>query len=87
MTDDNSLTPLARYRRAKLGIVSRPRRAFLEIFPAGLEIIDLIVITFVGFMKQRVLINGGQALTTLSISSVFHNYAQTSRSLPTNSDS
>ncbi|KAH9483475.1 hypothetical protein JR316_0002943 [Psilocybe cubensis] len=58
---DNSFTPLARYRRAKLGIVSRSRRAFLEILPAGINLIDLIVVTFVGFMKQRVMVEGGAA--------------------------
>ncbi|EGN97865.1 hypothetical protein SERLA73DRAFT_138000 [Serpula lacrymans var. lacrymans S7.3] len=51
--NDNSQTPLARYRRAKLGIVSRSRRAFLEIFPAGINITDFIVVTFVTFSKQR----------------------------------
>lgn len=54
-----TLIPLARYRRAKLGIVSRPRRAFLEILPAGVGIIDFIVVTFVAFMKQRVGIEDG----------------------------
>ncbi|KDR82124.1 hypothetical protein GALMADRAFT_135488 [Galerina marginata CBS 339.88] len=58
LLDDNSFTPLARYRRAKLGIVSRSRRAFLEILPAGINLIDFIVVTFVGFMKQRVLVEG-----------------------------
>jgi hypothetical protein len=52
MLNDNSQTPLARYRRAKLGIVSRSRKAFLEIFPAGLNVIDLIVVTFVSFSKE-----------------------------------
>ncbi|KAF9463422.1 hypothetical protein BDZ94DRAFT_610254 [Collybia nuda] len=56
MLNDNSHTLLARYRRAKLGIVSRSRRAFLEILPAGLSSVDLIVVTFVSFMKQRVTI-------------------------------
>ncbi|ESK84855.1 hypothetical protein Moror_14949 [Moniliophthora roreri MCA 2997] len=51
--DDNSQTPIARYRRAKLGIVSRSRRPFLEIFPAGINCIDLIVATFVSYMIQR----------------------------------
>jgi hypothetical protein len=55
--NDNSNTPLARYRRAKLGIVSRSRRAFIEILPAGLGVVDLIVVTFVSFMKQRVAID------------------------------
>ncbi|KAH7924668.1 hypothetical protein BV22DRAFT_494105 [Leucogyrophana mollusca] len=48
----NTLIPLARYRRAKMGIVSRSRRAFLEIFPAGINIIDLVVVTFVSYYKQ-----------------------------------
>ncbi|KAK7040341.1 hypothetical protein VNI00_009809 [Paramarasmius palmivorus] len=51
--NDNSQTPLARYRRAKLGIVSRPRRASLEILPAGINCIDFIVTTFVSYMIQR----------------------------------
>ncbi|EEB90589.1 hypothetical protein MPER_11182, partial [Moniliophthora perniciosa FA553] len=53
LLDDNSQTPIARYRRAKLGIVSRPRRPFLEIFPAGINCIDLIVATFVSYMIQK----------------------------------
>ncbi|KAG6827771.1 hypothetical protein H0H87_003658 [Tephrocybe sp. NHM501043] len=52
--NDDSNTLLARYRRAKLGIVSRPRKAFIEVTPAGLSVADLIVVTFVSFMKQRV---------------------------------
>lgn len=50
--NDNSLTPIARYRRAKIGIVSRSRRAFLEIFPAGVNIVDFVVVTFVSFAKH-----------------------------------
>ncbi|KAF7972262.1 hypothetical protein HWV62_35562 [Athelia sp. TMB] len=55
MLNDNSLTPIARYRRAKLGIVSRSRRAFLEILPAGVNIVDLVVVTFVSYAKQYLL--------------------------------
>ncbi|KAE9410100.1 hypothetical protein BT96DRAFT_468323 [Gymnopus androsaceus JB14] len=51
--DDNSQLPLARYKRAKLGIVSRPRRPSLEIFSAGINSLDLIVVTFVSFMIYR----------------------------------
>ena len=47
--------PIARYRRAKLGIVSRPRRGFLEIFPHGNVSMDLVVTTFVGFMRTCVI--------------------------------
>ncbi|KAL1706292.1 hypothetical protein EV121DRAFT_269266 [Schizophyllum commune] len=50
--NDNSKTPIARYRSAKLGIVSRSRRASLEILPAGINLIDLIVVSFVAFMKH-----------------------------------
>jgi len=53
LLNDNSYVLLARYRRAKLGIVSRSRKAFLEILPAGLGIVDFIVVTFVSFMKHR----------------------------------
>jgi len=49
---DNSLTPIARFRRAKIGIVSRSRRACLEILPAGLNMVDFVVVTFVSFAKH-----------------------------------
>lgn len=62
---DNPFMPLARYRRAKLGIVSRGRRAFLEILPAGLGILDLIVVTFVGFMRQRIMVGTGPATAAI----------------------
>ncbi|KII89446.1 hypothetical protein PLICRDRAFT_608451 [Plicaturopsis crispa FD-325 SS-3] len=52
LLDDNSQTPIARYKRAKLGIISRSRRASLEVLPAGINIIDLIVVTFVSFVRQ-----------------------------------
>ncbi|EAU81793.1 hypothetical protein CC1G_10396 [Coprinopsis cinerea okayama7 len=51
---DSTMMPLARYRRAKLGIVSRSRKASLEIMPEGLAVMDMIVVTFVAFMKYRV---------------------------------
>lgn len=57
MLNDNSLTPIARYRHAKLGIVSRSRRAFLEILPAGVNIVDLVVVTFVSYAKQFLLVD------------------------------
>ncbi|KJA19139.1 hypothetical protein HYPSUDRAFT_217822 [Hypholoma sublateritium FD-334 SS-4] len=60
LSSSNAIMPVARYGRAKVGIVSRSRRAFLEIFPAGLAIIDLIVVTFVAFMKQRILIDSAE---------------------------
>lgn len=49
----NAPIPLARYRQAKLGIISRSRRAFLEIFPAGINVIDFIVVTFVSYAKYH----------------------------------
>jgi hypothetical protein len=60
------MIPLARFRRAKIGIVSRSRRAFLEILPAGINLIDLIVVTFVAFMKQRVMIEEASYSTDTS---------------------
>jgi len=65
---DNGFTPLARYHCAKIGIVSRSRRAFLEILPAGIEIIDLIVVTFVAFIKQCVLIEGSASCDACPVS-------------------
>ncbi|KAF9481311.1 hypothetical protein BDN70DRAFT_930959 [Pholiota conissans] len=78
ISSTNSVTPIARYRRAKLGIVSRSRRAFLEIFPAGLAIIDFIVVTFVAFMKQRILIDNPENLP----SDVIRHPSQTSSPAP-----
>ncbi|KAF5349671.1 hypothetical protein D9756_008875 [Leucocoprinus leucothites] len=46
-------TPIACYRPAKLGIVSRSRRGFLEILPEGLEKEDWIVATFAGYFRMR----------------------------------
>ena len=57
LLNDNSLTPIARYRRAKIGIVSRPRRAFLEILPAGVNIVDLVVVTFVSYAKHTLTVD------------------------------
>ncbi|TFK29640.1 hypothetical protein FA15DRAFT_663791 [Coprinopsis marcescibilis] len=51
---DQSFVPLARYRRAKIGIVSRPRKASLEVFPPGIGLMDMVVVTFVAFMRFRV---------------------------------
>ncbi|PFH53532.1 hypothetical protein AMATHDRAFT_97975, partial [Amanita thiersii Skay4041] len=49
--NDNTHTLLARFCRAKVGIVSRPRRSSLEIHPAGLHMVDWIVLTFVTFWR------------------------------------
>lgn len=46
-------TPIARYRPAKLGIISRSRRGFLEILPGGLEKEDWIVVTFAGYFRMK----------------------------------
>ncbi|KAF8643463.1 hypothetical protein AX16_009019 [Volvariella volvacea WC 439] len=56
--NENYIAPLARYRRAKLGIVSRSRKAFLEVFPSGYGALDLIISTFVTFIKQREKVRG-----------------------------
>ncbi|KAF9546595.1 hypothetical protein CPC08DRAFT_755566 [Agrocybe pediades] len=48
-------TALALFKQAKIGIVSRPRRAYLEILPTGMHLRDFIVVTFVAFMKQRII--------------------------------
>jgi hypothetical protein len=63
----NALVPLARYRHAKLGIISRSRRAFLEIFPAGANVIDFIVITFVSYAKHYWLDELDQVLTLSAV--------------------
>ncbi|KAF6758288.1 hypothetical protein DFP72DRAFT_191252 [Ephemerocybe angulata] len=56
LVEPSAYINVARYRRPKLGIVSRSRRGFLEIFPcANTSDVDLIVTSFVGFMKQCVL--------------------------------
>jgi hypothetical protein len=46
-------TPIACFRPAKLGIVSRSRRGFLEILPPGLDKEDWIVVTFVGYFRMK----------------------------------
>ncbi|KAF8990601.1 hypothetical protein BDQ17DRAFT_1433640 [Cyathus striatus] len=51
---DQQPTPLARYRKAKLGIISRSCRASLDVFPAGMGIMDMVVVSFVGFMRRIV---------------------------------
>lgn len=64
MLAEDSSTPLAFFRRAKIGIVSRPRRAYLEILPTGTNFVDFIVITFVAFMKQHTLVDIGSSRTS-----------------------
>ncbi|KIM49782.1 hypothetical protein M413DRAFT_116054 [Hebeloma cylindrosporum] len=68
--EDNGLKPLARYHCAKIGIVSRSRRALLEILPGGMAIIDLIIVTFVAFIKQRLLTEGPGLYDVCSVSSL-----------------
>lgn len=46
---------IARYRRAKLGLSSRSRKGFLEVYPKANTSLDFIVASFVGFMKQCVM--------------------------------
>lgn len=38
---------MASYHRQKIGFIGDPRPASLEIFPQGLHMVDLIVVTFI----------------------------------------
>ena len=76
--DKTMVVPLARYRRAKLRIVSRPRKGFLEILPVGCSMMDLIVSTFVTFMKHWVLPLDIVEESSESIVSVISNRSRTS---------
>ncbi|KAF9446556.1 hypothetical protein P691DRAFT_673293, partial [Macrolepiota fuliginosa MF-IS2] len=73
-------TPVARYRPAKLGIVSRSRRGFLEILPRGLEMEDWIVVTFVGYFRMKL---GGDIPLTRGRTSYTRHDPQASAPLPT----
>jgi hypothetical protein len=53
INDTQPPTPLACYRPAKLGIVSRSRRGFLEILPTGISKEDWIVATFAGYFRMK----------------------------------
>ncbi|TFK34265.1 hypothetical protein BDQ12DRAFT_613813, partial [Crucibulum laeve] len=53
VVNDGTKTPVARFHRQRLGILSKARPASLEIFPAGEHIADVIVVTFVYIEKLR----------------------------------
>jgi len=46
-------TPVARYHRSSLGILSPAHSAYLEIFPIGEHMVDLIVVTFIYIERLR----------------------------------
>ena len=51
--NNSAKTPVAFYHRRQLGIIGEARPASLEIFEAGKEMIDLIVVTGVYMEKLR----------------------------------
>ncbi|KIK02644.1 hypothetical protein K443DRAFT_677375 [Laccaria amethystina LaAM-08-1] len=51
--NDSIDTPVARYHRSSLGILSPAHAAYLEVFPIGEHIVDLIVVTFIYIERLR----------------------------------
>ena len=51
--NDSTKTPVAFFHRRHFGIIGEARPASLEIFKAGKEMIDLIVVTGVYMEKLR----------------------------------
>jgi len=51
--NDSAKTPVAYFHRRKLGIIGDARPASLEIFTAGQDMVDLIVVTGVYVEKLR----------------------------------
>ncbi|KIJ92577.1 hypothetical protein K443DRAFT_113354 [Laccaria amethystina LaAM-08-1] len=51
--NDSIDTPVARYHRSSLGILSPAHAAYLEVFPIGEHMVDLIVVTFVYIERLR----------------------------------
>ena len=51
--NDSAKTPVARFHRRRLGIIGASRPASLEIFGAGKDMVDLIVVTGVYMEKLR----------------------------------
>jgi len=50
---DAARTPVARFHRRRFVIFGKARRASLEIFPEGMHMVDLILVTFVYVQKIR----------------------------------
>lgn len=51
--NDFAKTPVARFYRRQLGIIRKLRPASLEIYAAGKNMVDLIVVTGVYMEKRR----------------------------------
>jgi hypothetical protein len=51
--NDASTTPVATFHTKNWGIFSEKRPAFLEIFPPGEHMVELILITFIYMEKLR----------------------------------
>lgn len=51
--NDSAKTPVARFHRRRLGIIGAAQPASLEIFMAGKDMVDLIVVTGVYMEKLR----------------------------------
>lgn len=51
--NDGIDTPVACYHRSSLGILSPAHAAYLEIFPVGEHMVDLIVVTFIYMERLR----------------------------------
>jgi hypothetical protein len=51
--DDGSKTRVAHSHPQSLGIVGKAHKAYIEIYPDGEDIIDIILMTFVYLEQQR----------------------------------
>ena len=51
--NDSAKTPVARFYRRQLGIIGKSRPASLEIYAAGKDMADLIVVTGAYMEKRR----------------------------------
>ena len=51
--NDSAKTPVARFYSRQLGIIGKPSPASLEIYAAGKDMVDFIVVTGVYMEKRR----------------------------------
>ncbi|KAI0062123.1 hypothetical protein BV25DRAFT_1825987 [Artomyces pyxidatus] len=51
--DDGSDVEIARYHPRKLGIFGKARKAFLEVSPDGVPILDELIMTFIWVEMRR----------------------------------
>ena len=51
--NDSAKTPVARFHRRQLGIIGKSSPASLEIYAAGKDMVDFIVVTGVYMEKRR----------------------------------